>query len=104
MHFMAGDAGEFSSAKTGRRLHAIKLSSRHANHAVAPEAIPKKIGFGPADEILLFAMIRRVWLNDETLAEIVRSRAKTGAMPIEIDLVLHVIEGPDAVTLAAGKR
>src|SRR5436305_14459128 len=101
MHFVAGDAGEFSSAKTGRRLHTVELSSRHQNHAVAPESIPKKIRFGPADEILLFAMIRRVWLNNETLGEIVSAGTETGPMPIKIDLVRHIIEGPDAVTLTA---
>src|SRR5437879_406869 len=104
MHFVAGDAGEFSAAKTGRRLHAVELSSRHPNHAVAPESIPKKIRFGPADEILLFAMVPRVWLNDETLSEIVSAGTETGAMPIEIDLVRHVVESPDAVTLTAIER
>ena len=104
MHFVAGDAGEFSAAKTGRRLHAVELSSRHPNHAVAPESTAKKIRLGAADEIFLFVMIRRVWLNDETLSKIVSAGTETGAMPIEIDLVRHVIEGPDAVTLAAIER
>ncbi len=104
MHFVAGDAREFSAAETGRRLHPVELSAGHANHTIAPESIAEKIRLGAADEILLFAVIRRVWLHDETLSEIVSARAETGAVPIEIDLVRHVVEGPDAVTLTAGKR
>ena len=101
---MAGDTGEFSSAKTGRGLHAVELSPRHPNHAVAPESIPKKIRFGPVDEVLLFTMIRRVRLNDETLRKIVSAGTETGAMAVELNLIRHVVEGPNAVTLAAGKR
>src|SRR5437870_1026825 len=101
MQFVAGNAGEFSATKTGRRLHAIKLSSRHPNHAVAPKSTPKKIRLSPADEILLFGMIRRLWLNDETLREIVRPRTKGTGMTIEINLIRHVVECPDAVALAA---
>src|SRR5438874_3212829 len=87
MHFVAGNAGEFSATKTGRRLHAIKLSSRHPNHTVAPESAPKKIRLSPADEILRFGVIRRLWLNDKTLSEIVRTRTIATAMAIEINLV-----------------
>ena len=104
MHFMARDTGEFSAPKTGRRLHTVELSAGYPNHAVAPESILKKIGFGAVDEILLFTMIRRVWLNDETLREIVGAGAESGAMPIKIDLVRHVIESPHAVTLTACER
>jgi hypothetical protein len=104
MHFVAGDAREFSAAKTGRRLHPIELSAGHANHSIAPESFDEKIRLGAADEILLFAVIRRVWLHDETLSEIVSARAETGAVPIKIDLVRHVVEGPDAVALTTDKR
>src|SRR5438105_11073834 len=83
MHFVAGNAGEFSATKTGRRLHAVKLSARYPNHAVAPEPTSEKIRLSSADEILLFGVIRRVWLNDETLSEIVRTRTKGTAMAIE---------------------
>jgi hypothetical protein len=68
-------------------LHAVKLSARHPNHAVAPESTPKKIRLSPANEILLFGVIRRLWLNDETLSEIVRTRTKGTTMAIEINLV-----------------
>src|SRR5215468_3493728 len=104
MHFVTGDAREFSAAKTGRRLHPIELSAGHANHTIAPESISEKIRLGTADEILLFAVIRRVWLHDETLSEFVSAGAETGAVPIEVDLVRHVVEGPDAVTLTTDKR
>ena len=104
MHFMARDTGEFSAAKTGRRLHTVELSAGYPNHAVAPESIPKKIRFGPVDEILLFAMVRRVWLNDETLREIVSAGAESGAMAVELNLIRHVIESPHAVTLTACER
>ena len=60
-----------------------------------------EIGLGAADKILLFAVIRCVWLNHETLFEVARPGPKAGAVPVEIDLVGHVIEGPDAMTLAA---
>ncbi len=70
MHFMAGNAGEFSAPKTGRRLHTVKLSPRDPNHTVVPESTPEKIRLSPANEILLFGVVRRLWLNDETLSEI----------------------------------
>src|ERR1043166_1342482 len=104
MHFVARDAGEVAAAKTGRRLHPVKLASSHANHAVAPESIPEKIGLGAVDEFFLFGMVRRVWLSDKALGEIVRAGTKSGAASIKIELVAHAIESPDAVTLAAGKR
>ena len=100
MHFVTGEAGEFSASETGRRLHAIEFSSRHANHAVAPESITEKVRLGLADEILLFAVIRRIWLNHETLGKIVSAGTKAAAMAIEIDLVRHVVECPHAVALA----
>src|SRR5689334_13533128 len=98
---MTGDAGEFSASKTGRRLHAVEFSSGYSNHAVAPESIHKKIRFSPANKILLFAVIGRIWLNDETLCEIVGARTKAAAMAIEINLVRHVVECPHAMALAA---
>jgi len=103
MHFVTGDAGEIAAAKTRRRLHCVELSSGHANHPIAPESIVEKIGLGAVDEILLFSMIRRVWLNYEALSEIVSAGTESGAVPIEIDLVRHVVKGPDAVTLTAGQ-
>ena len=87
MHFMAGNAGEFSAPKTGRRLHTVKLSPRNPNHTVVPESTPEKIRLSPANEILLFGVVRRLWLNDETLSEIVRPRTKGTAMAIKINLV-----------------
>ena len=103
MHFVTGDAGEIAAAKTGRRLHGVELSSGHANHPIAPESIVEKIRLGAPNEILLFSMIRRVWLNHEALSEIVGAGTKSSAVPIEIDLVRHVVKGPDAVTLTAGQ-
>ncbi len=103
MHFVTGDAGEIAAAKTGRRLHGVELSSGHANHPIAPESIVEKIRLGAPNEIFLFSMIRRVWLNHEALSEIVGAGTKSSAVPIEIDLVRHVVKGPDAVTLTAGQ-
>src|SRR5262249_24355736 len=93
----------FSTSKTGGGLHAIKFSSRHPNHPVAPESITEKVRLRLADEILLFAVIRRLWLNHKTLGKIVSTRTKAAAIAIEIDLVRHVIECPHAVALAAIK-
>src|SRR5439155_11433049 len=76
----------------------------HANHPVAPESVLEKIRLGAADEILLLAVVRCVWLHDETLSEIMPAGAENGAVPVEIDLVRHVVERPDAVTLSAGER
>ena len=87
MHFVAGNAGEFSAPKTGRRLHTVKLSPRDPNHTVVPESTPEKIRLSPANEILLFGVVRRLWLNDETLSEIVRPRTKGTAMAIKINFV-----------------
>jgi hypothetical protein len=85
MHFVAGNAGKFSSTKTGRRLHAVKLSARHPNHAVVPESTPKKLRLSPADEILFFGVIRRLWLNDETLSECAPGRK---ALPWRLKSIL----------------
>src|ERR1051325_7690783 len=104
MHFVARDAGEVAAAKTGRRLHPVKLASSHANHAIAPESVLEKIGLGAVNEFFLFGMVWRGWLNDEPLGEIVRAGAESGAASIKIKLVGHVIESPDAVTLPAGER
>ena len=79
MHFMTGDAGKFAATKTRRLLRPIVFTPRDADHAVAPEAILKKIRFGLANEILLFGVIGCIRLHDEALHEIVRPRAKTGA-------------------------
>src|ERR1700757_3798821 len=100
MHFVTGKAGEFSAAKTRRRLHAVVFSSGYPNHSVTPESIHEKIRLSPANEILFFGVIGRVWLNNETLGEIVSARTKAAAMAIKIDFVRHVVKSPDAVTLA----
>jgi hypothetical protein len=85
-------------------LYCVELSPGHANHPIAPESILEKVRLGAADEILLFTMIGRVWLNHEALREIVRAWTESSAMPIEINLVRHVVKRPDAVTLTAGER
>src|SRR5947209_6706122 len=85
MHFMTGNTGEFASAKTGRGLHAVEFAAGHANHAIAPEAVAEKVGLGAVNEILLLAVILRVWLNHETLFEVARAGPKSGAMLVEID-------------------
>ena len=103
MHFVAGEAGEFSAAKTGRRLHAVEFAPGHANHPVAPESVLKKIRLGPANEILLLGVIRRAGLDHEALREIASTGTKCGAVPIEIDLVRHAVESPDAMALPAGE-
>jgi len=104
MHFMAGDAGKLAPAKTRRGLHAIEFSARHSNHSIAPKPIAEKIGLGPANEILLLAVILRIRLHNETLSQIVFSGTEAGALPIEIDFVRHTIESPNAVALAAIER
>src|SRR6266581_830476 len=104
MHFVAADAGEFAAAKTRRSLHSVKFPAGHAHHSVAPEPVLKKIRLGAADELLLFRMVRRVWLNDEALDEIVSAGTESRAVAIKIDLVGHIVERPDAVTLTAGER
>ena len=43
MHLVTGDAGKISAFETGRLLHAVDLPPGHSNHAVAPEAVVKKI-------------------------------------------------------------
>ena len=103
MHFVAGNAGEFASAKTRRPLHPVKFAPGHANHPIAPESIVKKIRLGPANEILLLSMIQRVGLNHEALREIASTGTKSRAVPVEIDLVRHAVESPDAVALTAGE-
>jgi hypothetical protein len=89
--------------KTGRRLHAVEFAPGYANHPIAPEPILEKIRLGAANEILLFSVIRCVRLNDEALREIASTGTKNTAVPIEIDLVRHVVESPDAVALPAGE-
>src|SRR5438874_4662245 len=101
MHFVTRNAGEFAPAKTGGGLHAVEFAAGHANHSIAPKAVAEKIGFGAVNKILLLAVIRRVWLNHESLFEVARARPRSGAMLVEVDLVGSVVEGPDAVTLAA---
>ena len=101
MHLVTGNAGKISAAKTRRRLQPVELTSRDANHTVTPKAVGEKIWLCFAYEIFLFAVIGRVWLNDETLSEIVMTRAKVRPLSIEIDFIGHVVEGPNAVALAA---
>ena len=103
MHFVAGNAGEFAAPKTGRRLHAVEFASRHANHPIAPESIVKKIRLATVNEILLFSMIRGAGLNHEALRQIASAGTKSSAMPVEIDLVRHVVESPDAMALPTCK-
>src|SRR5437667_12506896 len=103
MHFVAGNAGEFASAKTRRPLPPVKFAPGHANNPIAPESIVKKIRLGAVNEIFLFTMIRRVWLNHKTLGKVASARTESGAMAIEIDLVRHVVKSPHAVTLTAGE-
>src|ERR1043166_9176385 len=99
MHFVTGNAGEFASAKTRRCLHAIEFASGHANHPVTPESIAKKIRLGAPNEIFLFRMVWCIWLNHETLGQIMSTRTEGGAVPIEIEFVRHVIKSPHAVAL-----
>src|SRR5437879_4391280 len=104
MHFVAGDAGELASTKTRRRFYAVEFASGHANHSITPEPIAEKIRLGAADEILLFAVILRIWLNNETLPEILLPGTEIGTVPVEIDFIRHVVKCPDAVALAAVER
>ena len=53
------------------------------------------------NKVFLLLMIRRVRLNNEPLNEIVMPGMKPRTVTIEIDLVGHVIEGPDTVALTA---
>ena len=85
-------------------MHAVELPARDPNHAVAPKPIAEKIRFGPANKILLLAMILRARLHDETLGQIVLSGTEAGALPIKIDFVSHVVESPNAVAIAAIER
>src|SRR4029077_5332240 len=103
MHLVTGDAGEFATAKTRRGLHAVEFASRHSNHSVPPESVAEKIRRGPANKIFLVAVIRRSWLYDETLREIVSAWTEAVAVPIEIDFIRHVIKGQNAVALPAGE-
>ena len=103
MHFVAGNAGEIAPAKTGRRLHAVQFAASHANHPIAPEPILEKIGLGAANEVLLLRVIRRIGLDHEALGEIASTGTESSAVPIEIDLVCHVVESPNAVALPAGE-
>src|SRR5262249_11123288 len=91
----------FASAKTRRRLHSVEFAPGHTNHPVAPESIMEKIRLGAPNEIFLFRMIGRVWLNHETLRQFMSTRTESGAVSIEIEFVCHVIESPHAVALAA---
>ena len=104
MHFMAADARKLAAAKTRRSLHTVEFPARDPDHSIAPKPIAEKIGLGPADEILLLAVILRIRLNNETLGQIVLSGTKAGTLPVEIDFVRHVIESPNAVATAAIER
>ena len=103
MHLVAGDAGEFAAAKTRRVLHTVEFASCYSNHSVTPESVAEKIRLGPANKIFLVTVIRRTWLYDETLSQIVLGWAEAGAVPIEIDLIRHVVKGPNAVALPASE-
>ena len=103
MHFVTGNAGEFAPTKTWRRLHAVEFPPGHANHPVAPETIVEKIRLSAPNEIFLFTMIGRIWLNHETLRQVMSARTESGAVPIEIEFVRHVIECPHAVALTASQ-
>ena len=85
-------------------MRSIEFAARDANHSIAPEAVLEKIRFGLANEIFLLSVIGCIRLQDELLREIAFAWTKPGAMPVEIDLVRHVIERPDAVTLATRER
>jgi len=103
MHLVAGNAGEFAAAKTRRGLHAVEFASCHSNHSVIPESVAEKIRLGPVNKIFLISMIRRTWLYDETLCQIVLAWAEAGAVPIEIDFIRHVVKGPNAMALPTGE-
>src|ERR1051326_9516032 len=103
VHFVAGDAGEIAAAKTGRRLYAVEFASGPANASLAPESVVKKIRLRPGNEIFLFGVIRSVGLHHEPLREFARTGTKSSSVSIEIDLVRHVVESPDAVTLPASE-
>src|SRR4051794_10850329 len=104
MHFVTGDAGELSTAKTGGCLRAIKLATGDTNHSIAPETVLKKFWFSLANKIFLLRVIGGVWLHDKLLREIVSTWAKPVAMPVKIDFVRHVLESPDTVALPARER
>ena len=104
MHLVARNAREFAATETGRGLRAIELATSDSNHPIAPEAVLEKIRFGLANEIFLLGVICRIRLHDKPLHEIVFSGAKSRAMAIEIDLVRHVVESPDTVTLSTRER
>jgi hypothetical protein len=101
VHLVTRYAGKLPTPKTRRRLHAVELATRDADHSVAPKTIREKIRLGFSYKILLFSVIWRTRLNHEALAEIFMARAKIRALPVKIDFVRHVIEGPDAVALSA---
>ncbi|PYJ76099.1 MAG: hypothetical protein DME77_07095, partial [Verrucomicrobia bacterium] len=68
-------------------MHPVKLPPGYANHPIAPESILKKIRLGAVNEILLFSVIWRVWLNHKALRKITSAGTESSAMPIEIDFV-----------------
>ena len=103
MHLVAGDAGEFATAKTRRRLYAVEFASRYSNHSITPESVAEETRLGPANKIFLVTVIRRTWLYDETLCQIVLAWTEAGAVPIEIDFIRHVVKGPNAVALPTGE-
>ena len=103
MHLVAGDAGEFATAKTRRRLYAVEFASRYSNHSITPESVAEETRLGPANKIFLVTVIRRTWLYDETLCEIVLAWTEPGAVPIEIDFIRHVVKGVNAMALPTGE-
>src|SRR5205823_9895786 len=76
MHLVAGDAGEFATTKTRRRLYAVEFASRYSNHSIPPESVSEETRLGPANKIFLVTVIGRVWLHDKTLREIVSAGRK----------------------------
>ena len=98
---MTGDAGKISAPETRRRLQAVELATRDADHPIAPKSVGKKIRLCFPDEVFLFAVIWRTWLNHEALAELIMAWAKVCALAVKINFVGHVIEGPDAMALSA---
>src|SRR5438034_11110686 len=67
MHLVAGDAGEFATTKTRRRLYAVEFASRHSNHSNTPEPIAEETRLGPATKIFMVSVIGRGWLHDKML-------------------------------------
>src|SRR5207247_11158911 len=57
MHLVAGDAGEFATAKTRRRLYAVEFASRYSKHSMAPESVAEEAWLGPANTTCMVTVI-----------------------------------------------